>query len=129
MLCSGKIFYDLTAYREAGKRDDVAILRLEQLYPLRIELLEKTLAQWADGTPVFWVQEEPANMGAWRFLHERFGKHLLGRWPFARISRPESASPATGSPGTHKLEQERVVRHAFGDAETAGPAPVNQKEK
>jgi 2-oxoglutarate dehydrogenase E1 component len=117
LLCSGKIYYELLAYREAQKRDDVAIFRLEQLYPLRDAALEKLLSPFANETPVLWVQEEPRNMGAWRFLHEKFGKHLFGRWPFAVVSRPESASPATGSSGAHKIEQEKIIRRAFGDAE------------
>jgi hypothetical protein len=70
-----------------------------------------------DGTPVLWVQEEPANMGAWRYLHERFGKRLLGRFPFALVSRFESASPATGSAHTHKLQQAQLLARAFGDRE------------
>ena len=117
LLCSGKVYYDLASHRETHKRDDVAIIRLEQLYPLRAAVLESTLKSSAEGTPVFWVQEEPVNMGAWRYLHERFGRNLLGRFPFALVSRPESASPATGSSHAHKLEQENLVRRAFGEAE------------
>jgi 2-oxoglutarate dehydrogenase E1 component len=56
-------------------------------------------------------------MGAWRFLHEKFGQHLFGRWPLALVSRPESASPATGSSGAHKIEQGKLIRRAFGDSE------------
>jgi 2-oxoglutarate dehydrogenase E1 component len=117
LLCTGKIFYELAAHRAEQKRDDVAIIRLEQLYPLRAELLEKTLVPYADGTPALWVQEEPANMGAWRFLHEKFGKHLFGRLPFAFISRHESASPATGSHGAHDLEKKDLLRRAFSESE------------
>jgi 2-oxoglutarate dehydrogenase E1 component len=117
LLCSGKIFYELSAYREAHQRNDVAIVRLEQLYPLHAELLEAALKPCPDGAPVFWIQEEPANMGAWRYLHDRFGKKLLSRFPFALVSRFESASPATGSAGAHKLEQARLVARAFGDRE------------
>jgi 2-oxoglutarate dehydrogenase E1 component len=117
LLCTGKIYYELLAYREEKKRNDTAIIRLEQLYPLRDDLLEKLLAQYANNTPVLWVQEEPANMGAWRFLHEKFGKHLFGRLPFGPINRPESASPATGSSNAHKLEQRHLIERAFGDAE------------
>jgi 2-oxoglutarate dehydrogenase E1 component len=129
LLCTGKVFYDLAAYREEHKRNDVAIIRLEQLYPLHAELLGKILQPYADGTPVLWVQEEPANMGAWRFLHEKFGKHLLGRLPFAPISRFESASPATGSSHAHKQEQENLVRRAFGEAETKFHENKNNKQQ
>ncbi|HEX5221533.1 MAG TPA: 2-oxoglutarate dehydrogenase E1 component [Verrucomicrobiae bacterium] len=117
LLCTGKMYYELMTYRDENQRDDVAIVRLEQLYPLRVELLENALRPYANGTPVFWIQEEPANMGAWRYLHDRFGKKLLGRFPFALVSRFESASPATGSPGAHKLEQAQVIARAFSDPE------------
>ncbi len=117
LLCSGRIYYELTAYREEHQRENVAIVRLEQLYPLQADLLDTALKPCADGTPVFWVQEEPANMGAWRYLHDRFGKKLLGRFPFALVSRSESASPATGSAQAHKVEQAQLVARAFSDRE------------
>lgn len=117
-LCTGKIFYELAAYRDEHRHDNTALLRLEQLYPLPSELLESALTSYADETPVCWVQEEPANMGAWHYLHERFGRQLFHRFPFHLVSRPESASPATGSAHAHKLEQARLLARAFGD-----PAP------
>src|SRR5213079_1249699 len=105
----------LAEHREQTKRDNVAILRLEQLYPLPRDLLQTALAPYPDGTPVFWVQEEPANMGAWSYLRVQFGESLFGRWPFSGISRPASASPATGSPRRHKQEQTEIITRAFGD--------------
>ncbi len=115
LLCTGKIYYELRAQRAALKRQDVAIIRLEQLYPLNRELLHETLSPFPDGTPVSWVQEEPENMGAWRFLLVNFGPRFLGRHPFSNVSRPASASPATGSSATHKAEQERLMNQAFQD--------------
>ena len=85
LLCTGKVFYDLLARREEQKRDDIAVIRLEQLYPLPAGLLEDALKSYAEHTPALWVQEEPANMGAWRYLHEHFGKTLFSRFPFALI--------------------------------------------
>ncbi|HZI34001.1 MAG TPA: hypothetical protein VFF11_16800, partial [Candidatus Binatia bacterium] len=117
LLCSGKVYYELDAHRKAHQRSDVAIIRLEQFYPLHARHLEEALRPYADNTPTLWIQEEPANMGAWTYLHERFGKRLLGRFPFALVSRFESASPATGSAGAHKLEQARIIARAFGDHE------------
>jgi 2-oxoglutarate dehydrogenase E1 component len=122
LLCTGKVYYDLTAYREEHQRDDVAIIRLEQLYPLPAGPLDEALSGYADGTPVIWVQEEPANMGAWRYLHEKFGRKLFNRFPFAPVSRIESASPATGSSHAHKLQQAQLVACAFGDPEPSADA-------
>jgi 2-oxoglutarate dehydrogenase E1 component len=118
LLCTGKVYYDLIAFREEHKRNDVAVIRIEQLYPMPAALLEAVMKPYTDHTPALWVQEEPANMGAWRYLHEKFGKKLFDRFPFALISRNESASPATGSSHAHKQEQAHLVQRAFGVAET-----------
>jgi len=115
LLCSGKMYFELVEQREKSKRDDVAILRVEQLYPLSDKLLQSALANYRDGTPVFWVQEEPQNMGAWYDFRVRFGDRIFGRWPFDGIYRPASASPATGSAKTHKREQAALIAQAFGD--------------
>jgi 2-oxoglutarate dehydrogenase E1 component len=127
LLCTGKIYYELEAHREEAKRDDVAILRLEQLYPLRPELLENALSRYAQGTPVAWVQEEPANMGAWTYLRVRFGESLFGRWPFSGITRPASATPATGSHRRHKQEQAEIVSRAFGETSKATAKPGDSR--
>jgi 2-oxoglutarate dehydrogenase E1 component len=113
LLCAGKIYYELDGYRAESKRDDVAIVRLEQLYPLRIPSLETVLRPCPDGTPVFWVQEEPANMGAWEPLRIQFGEKLFGRFPLSGICRPVSATPATGSNRRHKQEQSDIISRAF----------------
>ena len=113
LLCSGKVYYDLLTMREELGRDDVAILRLEQLYPLRDEQLRGALAPYAPAAPVVWVQEEPANMGAWRYLLARFGDRLLGARPFSGVCRPASASPATGWAALHKNEQQKLLKVAL----------------
>jgi len=115
LLCSGKIYFELLEQREKSKRADVAIVRVEQLYPLPAKLVESALTKYGDGTPVFWVQEEPENMGAWYDFRVRFGDRLFGRWPFAGISRPASASPACGSAKAHKREQAALIAQAFGE--------------
>ena len=114
LLCSGKVYYDLAKRRDELKRKDVAILRLEQLYPLPKKQLEEALSVYAPGTRVTWVQEEPENMGAWRFLRVVCGQSLFGSHPFEGISRPESASPATGSHTSHELEQDEILTAAIG---------------
>ncbi len=116
LLCSGKLYYELFDQRKELNRDDVAILRVEQLYPLRDSTLEAALAPYPDGTHAFWVQEEPENMGAWRYWQSRRRGILLGRLPFAGVYRPESASPATGSTSSHRFEQKLLLEKAFGDA-------------
>jgi 2-oxoglutarate dehydrogenase E1 component len=113
LLCSGKIYFELERERKRLDRKDLAILRLEQLYPLHKETLEVSFRSYRDGTPVWWVQDEPENMGAWPFLKLQFGDAFLGRLPFRGISRPASASPATGSHSSHKKEQEKLIAAAF----------------
>ncbi|MFQ5805402.1 MAG: 2-oxoglutarate dehydrogenase E1 component [Phycisphaerae bacterium] len=114
LLCTGKIYYDLAARRKQLGREDLAILRLEQLYPLADETLQAALEPYADGTRVLWIQEEPENMGAWRYLRVRFGNNLFGRWPMCGAYRRASGSPATGSAAAHRLEQSQIVDVAFG---------------
>ena len=114
LLCSGKIYYELEKERDDLGRQDVAIVRLEQLYPLPMDRLKAAMACYPDGTPVYWVQEEPENMGAWRFLWARFGGELLDRLPFSGIYRRGSPSPATGSASSHKMEQKELLMQAFG---------------
>ncbi|HEX4342100.1 MAG TPA: 2-oxoglutarate dehydrogenase E1 component, partial [Verrucomicrobiae bacterium] len=115
LLCSGKIYYELDGYREETNHNDVAILRIEQLYPLPPESLHDVLKIYPDGTPVFWVQEEPKNMGGWRELRINFGDKLFDKYPLAGISRPPSPSPASGSAKRHKQEQSEIIKRAFGD--------------
>ncbi len=114
VFCSGKVYYDLAAERDRLGRDDMAVMRLEQIYPLPAKLLEETLAPYPHDVRVRWVQEEPANMGAWPHLRLRFGERLLGRFAFDGVSRPESASPATGSSASHRLEHQILMEKVFG---------------
>ncbi len=115
LLCSGKMYYDLEEARRKRERHDVALVRLEQFYPLPdIQVLD-ALNVYGEGTPVYWVQEEPENMGAWGFLRWRLGEKLQDRYPFAGITRVASASPATGSSNSHRLEQQQVIDRAFDE--------------
>ncbi|QDU67111.1 2-oxoglutarate dehydrogenase E1 component [Engelhardtia mirabilis] len=118
LLCSGKVYYDLIERREQDERTDVALLRLEQLYPLTEDDLRHALDPYAEGLPIHWVQEEPENMGAWPYLQTQaqFNQNVLRKHPFMGVYRPASAVPATGSPAAHKLEQAALVDRAFGTA-------------
>jgi 2-oxoglutarate dehydrogenase E1 component len=111
LLCSGKVYYDLAAAREQQNRKDVAILRVEQLYPLPADEIRAELAKYPNAELV-WVQEEPANQGAWPFIALNLPEHLGGR-PLLRASRKASASPAVGSLSVHEAQQREVVATAF----------------
>jgi len=115
LLCSGKVYYDLLAERERREAHDVALIRLEQLYPLDEDALATVLAPFPDGTPLRWVQEEPGNMGAWSYLQALFccRRTPLARLPLAAVHRPPSASPATGAARAHEIEQRRLLEQAF----------------
>jgi 2-oxoglutarate dehydrogenase E1 component len=113
LLCSGKVYYDLTERREKDARNDVAVVRLEQLYPLRHADIAAALDKYSPDVEVLWVQEEPRNMGAWPFMAAHFEGRLLGRWPMRVVARAESASPATGSLSTHKYEHQLLMDEAF----------------
>lgn len=116
LCCSGKVYYDLKKGRQEAGRDDVAILRFEQLYPLLESEIEAALAPYEPKLPVVWVQEEPENMGSWGYLRLRFGSKMAGR-DLQVVARAASASPATGSAGAHRLEQQQVIDRALGAAE------------
>jgi 2-oxoglutarate dehydrogenase E1 component len=115
LLCTGKLYYELRERRDELELKNIAIIRVEQLYPLPTKALEKALATAPDGTPVVWVQEEPENMGAWRFMRIHYGERLLGRFPMTGVSRPASASPATGSKAAHVWEQNKLIAEALGE--------------
>jgi 2-oxoglutarate dehydrogenase E1 component len=84
LVCSGKIYYDLEERRAEAGNKDVGIIRIEQLYPFPSELLKQALATLPHGTNVFWVQEEPENMGPWPYLTVKFGNTLFERFPVSR---------------------------------------------
>ena len=112
ILCSGKIYYDLYAHREKTARTDVAIVRIEQLYPFPSELIGQVLLRYAHAKSVLWVQEEHKNFGAWYFIRERFAS-VFPDIKLVYTGRPESASPATGRLKQHRAEQQKVVENAF----------------
>lgn len=116
LLCSGRVYYDLVAKRRELGRNDIAIIRVEQFYPFCDLSLSRALDGYPSKAPITWVQDEPENMGGWWFIRVHFGNHLLGSHPLSVVSRPASASPATGSGNAHKREQARLLAQAFDDS-------------
>ncbi len=108
VLCSGKIYYELLEQKEKDQVNDVALIRLEQLYPLPAIQLEAMKKKYRNATDWIWVQEEPENMGAWSYL-----LRVVKDIQLKVISRPESASPATGSHHAHDREQKLLIRKVF----------------
>ncbi|ROT32266.1 multifunctional oxoglutarate decarboxylase/oxoglutarate dehydrogenase thiamine pyrophosphate-binding subunit/dihydrolipoyllysine-residue succinyltransferase subunit [Micromonospora sp. HM5-17] len=112
LLCSGKVYYDLVQARVERGITDTAIIRLEQLYPLPVEEVRAALAQYPNAEDVAWVQEEPANQGAWSFIALNLLEHLEGV-RLRRISRPAAAAPAVGSAKMHDVEQAALIEAAL----------------
>jgi len=113
LLCTGKIYYDLLERRSEGEVSNVAIHRIEQLYPLSHDEVAATIEGLKDGTEIFWVQDEPTNMGAWSYIKLKFGDEFSQKHSFSCVSREESASPSTGSMAAHKMEQAELMEAAF----------------
>jgi 2-oxoglutarate dehydrogenase E1 component len=118
VLCSGKVYYDLSKAREDQKRSDVALLRVERLYPFPHVELEAALLRYPQQAELVWCQEEPRNMGAFRFVRERFldGDVIASGRPLRYAGRAASAAPAPGSLKVHLAEQEALVKEALGRA-------------
>ncbi|MCM2421569.1 MULTISPECIES: multifunctional oxoglutarate decarboxylase/oxoglutarate dehydrogenase thiamine pyrophosphate-binding subunit/dihydrolipoyllysine-residue succinyltransferase subunit [unclassified Streptomyces] len=121
VFCSGKVYYDLIAAREAKGANEVAIVRIERLYPLPGKEIQSELARYTGAQKYVWAQDEPANQGAWPFIALNLIDHLdlvLGAAPdnadrLRRVSRPSSSSPAVGSAKRHQAEQESLVNEVF----------------
>ena len=113
LICSGKIFYELTERREALGRTDIAIIRLEQLYPIDSETLGAVVGRYPASAERFWVQEEPRNMGAYAHTRDVVMREL-GWAQLGYIGRDESGSPAVGSKAIHKIEQGWIMDNAVG---------------
>ncbi|MGZ4530571.1 MAG: multifunctional oxoglutarate decarboxylase/oxoglutarate dehydrogenase thiamine pyrophosphate-binding subunit/dihydrolipoyllysine-residue succinyltransferase subunit, partial [Mycobacterium sp.] len=113
LLVSGKLYYELAARKAKDKRDDIAILRIEQLYPIPRYRLPNTLDQYPNAQEFFWVQEEPANQGPW----PTFGLTLPELVPqltgIKRISRRAMSAPSSGSAKVHAVEQQEILDEAF----------------
>jgi 2-oxoglutarate decarboxylase len=114
VLATGKVAIDATTARSKASRDDVAIVRVEQLFPWPDGQIKELLERYSTAETVVWLQEEPENMGAWSFVRDRLGDLIGSTARFERVCRVASGSPATGSHAMHDLEQEDLLRRALG---------------
>ena len=123
VLCSGKLYYDIVGHGERAGATDVAVARLEQLYPFPVEAVAALVASFPSLEEIVWTQEEPQNMGAWRSIRHRLddGARSSSRVTgVTYVGRPWRASPSEGYPTAHQREQDRIVREALGVPVAAG---------
>ncbi len=113
ILCCGKLYYELLEKRRQEKIDNVAMIRLEQIYPLPGAKLDRILSVYTETNDLLWCQEEPKNQGAWDFCKPRFAAMLDTRWQLGYVGRPPSSAPAVGSAKLHALQQAELIEQAF----------------
>jgi 2-oxoglutarate dehydrogenase complex dehydrogenase (E1) component-like enzyme len=117
VLTTGKVHYDLLSARrkttESGSGSSVALVRVEQLYPLPGEEIADALATYPQATDVVWAQEEPANQGAWQYVALALPEHLPAGRTLRRLSRKAGSSPAAGSSKVHEAEQAALISAAY----------------
>jgi 2-oxoglutarate dehydrogenase E1 component len=123
ILCSGKIYVDLMSAEARASRPDIAICRLEQLYPVPMRDLRAMIDAFPEAGEVLWVQEEPENMGAWDFIRPHLIEVSGGR-TVRRVARARSASPAEGSAARHAHHQQMLIAQAFAGKPVARPRAV-----
>jgi 2-oxoglutarate dehydrogenase E1 component len=128
VLCSGKVFVDLIASEHRTTASNVAIVRLEQLYPFPNVALREVLEGYPALREIVWLQEEPENVGAWEFMRPQLEELLGDRYPLRYIGRARSASPSEGSAAWHQLNQRALVEQAFDlDSHAGQPTKVLSK--
>jgi 2-oxoglutarate dehydrogenase E1 component len=113
ILCSGKVYYDIVAERQRRQIDDIAVLRLEQLYPFPHEEFAAQVAAYPGAKSMVWCQEEPGNQGAWHRIQHYLLRHLRPDQSLSYAGRPSSASPAVGHYALHNEQQKALVEAAL----------------
>lgn len=113
ILCSGKVYVDLITSEFRAQHPEIAIVRVEQLYPLPFDELKEVIERYQKAKEVVWVQEEPENMGAWRYIWPYLKEIIRDQRPLHYIGRRPSSSPAEGSAAQHKVNQEALIEQAF----------------
>jgi 2-oxoglutarate dehydrogenase E1 component len=126
ILCSGKVYVDLISSERRAGANEIAICRVEQLYPFPNVALRELLAGYGNVREVIWLQEEPENMGAWEYFRPLLEELLDGRCPLRYLGRPRSASPSEGSAAMHQINQKMLIERAFdtGGGDVDVPRPV-----
>jgi 2-oxoglutarate dehydrogenase complex dehydrogenase (E1) component-like enzyme len=114
VLCSGKVYYDLTTWRAEHEVRDTAIVRVEQLHPLPVDPIKAAVARYPQATEYLWVQEEPENQGAWTYMALRLPALLPEGARLGLRARPATAAPAVGSHTVHEAQQQKLAESAFG---------------
>jgi 2-oxoglutarate dehydrogenase E1 component len=113
LLCSGKVFYNVDAGRRKQEVGDVAVVRVEQLYPFPQKEIQAILAKYRSAQEVVWVQDEPRNRGAWMYMQDRLQNMVAETQVLKYVGREEAASPATGSHKLHEIEAEELLTAAL----------------
>jgi len=111
VFCTGKVYYDLLSEKEKLKKETIALIRVEQLYPFPLQQLLKLKAKYINASHFIWAQEEPVNMGAWEFVR----KNMESDFDLKVIARPASGSPATGSSKFHVIRQQKIIDKVFDE--------------
>ena len=114
LACSGKVYYDLVNGRRERGADNVAIMRVEQLYPFAHKTFETELRKYPNATEVVWVQDEPQNQGPWFYVQHHLYENMSAGQKLGYSGRPASASPAVGYLAKHQEQQKALVEQAFG---------------
>lgn len=114
VLCSGKVYYDLLTQRREVKRDDVALIRIEQLYPFPDQEVKAILATYSKATHIVWAQEEPLNQGSWYFAQAYLRELVNDKQQLSVAARAASAAPASGFLSVHLAEQKEIIKQALG---------------
>lgn len=117
ILTSGKVYVDLVNDERRQQSREIALVRIEQLYPVPLKELAQVLDRYPNLTEVVWVQEEPKNKGAWSYYQPRLSKLIDGRWPLHYLGRPQSSSPAEGWTAWHNVNQKMIIDQAYSLAE------------
>jgi 2-oxoglutarate dehydrogenase E1 component len=115
ILCSGKVYVDLAGSEHREEHPEIALVRVEQLYPFPDEEVAEILERYPNLEEVIWLQEEPENMGAWEYVQPRLLELIGDRWPLHYVGRPRRSSPAEGSSAWHMINQTAIIEQAYAE--------------